>query len=145
MLSLTWRETRPALLYSEPDPLPPPRLLRLLGKTSVLGSAHSSRPSAVHNHETACGTPRFNTPTLNRGARGSGSPKQTGLIQSPSALERRPGPALVPSLNALRPSRSPHLSPLLRLAVVFWGQASSLPTPGDTKRRESTPFHPSIA
>lgn len=151
MLSRAWKETQsdtasrshtvnPILPILHP---PPPRLLCLLGKTSVLSSAHFSRLSAVHNHETACGILQFNTPLLNRATRGSGSPQETGLIQSLSAPRRRTAHTLISLLNAFRPSRSPHLSPLLRLVVIFRCtvaalQTSSVPTPGYTSRHKST-------
>lgn len=69
----------------------------------------------MHNHETACGILQFNTPPLNRGTRGSGSPEETGLIQSLWAPRRRTDHALTALLNALRPSRSPHLSTALKV------------------------------
>lgn len=131
----------PILPIPPKSPIPP--LLCLLGKTSVLSSAHFSRLSAVHNHETACGILQFNTPPLNRRRRGSGSPEETELIQSLSAPRRRADHALIPLLNALRPSRSLHLSPLLRLVVIFRRtvaalQTPSVPTPGYTSRCKST-------
>lgn len=71
MLSLTWKDTRS-------DPASVPR------KTSVLRSARFSRLSAVHNHETACGIPRFHTPPLNRGNEGKWVSEGSGPHSEPS-------------------------------------------------------------
>lgn len=147
MLSRAWKETQSDLasrLYTVnpilpiPPILPPPALFAWENKR-----AHFSRLSAAHNHETACGILQFNTLLLNRRRRGSKSLEETELIQSLSAPPQRTDHTLITLLNALRPSRLPHLSPLLRLVVIFRCtvaalQTPSVPTPGYTSRCSST-------
>lgn len=99
MLSRAWKQTPsdPASRSHTVNPLPPippldvlpstSRLLCLLGKTSVLSSAHFSRLSAVHNHETACGILQFNTPPLNRGTKGKRVSGGNGTHSEPFGSE----------------------------------------------------------